>query len=104
MKMFKATLTTEFPYDGISSPLALAAQIEAALASGKKMIEDEIVALHPDAAKIVTTLDTGIVNVRPKKAETQPPVEPLHDPSQTDLKDAVNAAAAGEAQEVPAAE
>lgn len=103
MKMFKATLTVEFPYEEINTPLALAAQIETALASGKTMITDEIVAKHDSAAKIAIALDTGIVNVRPKKVVEAPAGEPLHDPNQTGMEDAVNAAT-GQTQEVLAAE
>ena len=97
MKMFKATLEVSFPYDEVASPLALGAQVEAALAGGKAQIVDNIVAGHESGAVIAVTLDTGIVNVRPKKpAAEAPPVEPLHDPNQTDLEDAVNAAKAQE--------
>ncbi|MDF1794842.1 MAG: hypothetical protein P1U88_23245 [Thalassobaculaceae bacterium] len=96
MKMFKATLEVSFPYESVDAPLALGAQIEAALTGGKTQIADTIVSGHAQADSITIALDTGIVNVRPKKAVETPPVEPLHDPNQTDLEDAVNAAGAAD--------
>lgn len=78
IKMFRAALTVEFPYNEVESPMALGSQIEAALASGKAQIADNIV--PASGGKAVVTMSTNIVNVRaPKEPVRLHAVEEVED-------------------------
>jgi hypothetical protein len=90
-KVFRALLSVEFPYDAVESPLALAAKIEETLANGKAQVAENIIPASGGHA--VVNLSTSIVNARaPKPAEPVALHQPT-DPDQTDLEDAVAAAA-----------
>jgi hypothetical protein len=94
-KMFRASLTAEFPYDSTESPMELAAKVEAAMKRGAEVVKGI------DEGAVAVTLNTAFVNVREKKAPApvQAPAgveivtaETKADDGQTELTEAVAAA------------